>query len=143
MYFLPPIPELLLDGVLDRNIANRERIVLRPIAEIALAKYCLLVAVPGADGGFWPLPDHFLWLGDVSVRPPAIINIYTGPGQFRMTPSLMATRYDLYWGKPKTVFTSPALTPILARLDGFSPPIASTSIPLQPVFPGNVQRTGP
>jgi hypothetical protein len=120
MYVLPLVSELSLFGVYDANVPNKERVVLRPTQEVSLARFCLLVAVQSAQGGVLPIPDQFLWLGDLIVKPPAWLVVFTGPGTYNVQQQGPDTIYTFFWGRPSTIFTNPGIMPVVARLDALS-----------------------
>ena len=121
MYVLPPVFQLSFVGVADPGVPNFERIVLRPTEEVNLAQFGVLLGLPEADGSATPLRDQFFWFGDLVVRPPAWILLYTGAGEF--TTSYVAPdnvpAYSFHWGKPTVVFGAGSpLVPMVFGMGG-------------------------
>ena len=116
---LPPIAELTLLGVVDRNVPNQERIVLRPTEATNLAQFGLLIALRLENGSTIPLRDSFFWFGETVVSPPSWIVVFTGTGQAEELeiPETKQKVHVLYWGRAQTVFSYPLLVPILVRID--------------------------
>jgi len=135
--WLPPVPELSIIGVADPGVPNNERIILRPTEPLNLARFCLVLGVRNPDGSTAPLPDHFLWLGELEVTVPSWIVIFTraGVNQHRVAfPGLEGTSYVLHWGKSVTVLGGGGIVPSIFRIGGFlvgNPfPVPQTQLPL-------------
>lgn len=141
MYVLPDIFELLLYGVQDAGVPNRERIVMRAWAggPVNLAGYFVTVGLKGAGNTGTPLFDGMRWLGEYEVSANQWVFVYTGPG----TPRSSQTKegeplHVIHWGRDETLFGSPAVTPMLFKLGGIavdqSPPhvLNPPQLPLLP-----------
>ena len=127
MYILPPVHELTIVGVFEAGVPNRERIILRPTEPINLASFALVLTMTGQDGLVIPLPDHFFWLGERWLVPPAWIVVFTGPGRYQegIHGSSGVPVIELHWGKSSVLFGPPGIAVSLIRISA----IASTILP--------------
>jgi len=135
MHILPPVHEFGTVGIFDSGVPNRERIVMRPTQILNLAEFALTVSSVDDNGSVTPIPDLFLWLGELWVTPPSWIVVFTGPGSFNQGAHSQTgeTVFELHWGRANTIFGSPNLAVSLLRIGGISsqtaPRFASTAIP--------------
>jgi hypothetical protein len=128
MIILEHLEEITVQDVIDRGIANKERIALRVNTSVNLGRYGLLIGIRGStDGEAWPINDNFFWFGEGIVMPGDWIFVYTGPGQPRKDklPNTEQYLYTLHWGKKTTVFADMNLVPILFRMDGVRVPLSA------------------
>jgi len=115
----PPIFELSLVGVADPNVANLERLVIRPTQEINLGQFGVLIGYRRQDSSIVPIWDQFYWFGEVVISPPSWIVLYTGKGDYNVaTQSNGEKVYNFYWNKVTTVFQADSYVPVLIRLGG-------------------------
>lgn len=114
------IHELKIIGVEDRNIPNKERIVIQPTIQVNLAQFGLFLGHRHPNDTVTPLPDQFFWFGEVTIQPLSWIFVYTGPGKFRQTTeqNTGAPAYVFHWGKQTTVLGHQDIAPTIFRLDG-------------------------
>lgn len=122
MIYFPPLYELSLVGVVDANVANRERILVRPTQTVNLAEFGVLIGSRLPDGTVLPLWDNFFWFGGLTVAPPSWIALYTGPGAYNEfeLPETRERVYSLYWNRSTTAFSRPELVPLLFRIGGLT-----------------------
>ena len=125
------IDEITILDVIDRGVANMERIALRINAGVNMGQYGLLIGVRSQDGAAWPLADNFYWFGEGLVVPGDCIFVYTGPGQPRKEklPNVEQHIYSVHWGRKNTVFVNKNLAPILFRMDAVMvPPLSAKAL---------------
>lgn len=115
---LPPIHQLSLVGVFDAGIPNMERVVLRPTQQLNLGEFGLFTGIKASNGLVTPIRDHFFWLGETWITPPAWIFVYTGTGAPRWTtmPNSGDAALVLHWGRATTMFNVPSIVPVVFRL---------------------------
>ena len=140
MIVLPDVTALELTGVLDRGVANAERVVIRVRATTEMAQYCLVAgwSPPGAarPTGI-PFNDNFFWFGDGTVNPGDTIFVFTGLGQPRRT-TVAGTQdvaYVVHWGRTTTLFANSNITPLLIRISEFSIGPTAVDVPQYPALP--------
>lgn len=113
------VTELMLIGVVDAGVPNKERIVLRPTQATDLRQFLL---VPGifnpTTGGAHPIFDNAFWFPDVSVEAPSWIHVYTGLGN-QTVDSLPGgdVVHTFFWQRSTVVFTFSDVVPVLIRID--------------------------
>jgi hypothetical protein len=121
------IDELVLEGVYDRGVPNRERIVLRPTQRIRLAEYIVTLALKLPGGLVRPITDNMFWFTEeISIEPPYWVFLYTGPGETRFT-TLLNTKEPalvVHWGRQATVLSSESIDPVIFHLEGMLAPSA-------------------
>lgn len=125
------IDEITILDVIDRGVANMERIALRINANVNMGQYGLMIGVRSQDGAAWPLADNFYWFGEGLVVPGDWIFVYTGPGQPRKEklPNVEQHIYSVHWGRKNTVFVNRNLAPILFRMDAVMvPPLSAKAL---------------
>ncbi|MBO6838677.1 MAG: hypothetical protein JJ878_18670 [Alphaproteobacteria bacterium] len=112
--------ELVLLGVEDRAIPNRERIVLQAAQPVEMSQFGLLVGVKQGGGTALPTNDNFFWFGGGVVQPNDWIFLYSGTGSptARDIPNSRTKLYSVFWGRGQTVFNHPELVPMLVRVGG-------------------------
>ncbi|KZX59186.1 hypothetical protein A3709_16725 [Halioglobus sp. HI00S01] len=113
------ITELSLEGVFDRGTPNLERVAIRAEASLNMGCYGIMVGHVGPDGFMHPYHDNLFWFGDGIIRRNDWIYIYTGEGTHQNSEIEGTTNklFSLYWGRQSTCFASPAIAPILFRVD--------------------------
>lgn len=119
MIYLPPVFELTLVGVMDANVPNQERIIIRPTERVNLGHFGIFLArLDPSQGGHRPLADRFFWFGDVEVEPPAWVIVYTGHGKHQRTKIRGRDEQALvyHWGRDFTVFANENVKPVLFRI---------------------------
>jgi hypothetical protein len=117
---LEQIEDLELFGVYDRGVPNAERIVLRANAIVNLGCYAVGLGVKSENGMASPIPDQFLWLGEMYVDKGAWVFIFTGKGTPALTKELNTggPMHVMYWHKDAVVLTHDLIVPMLYRFDG-------------------------
>jgi hypothetical protein len=117
-----PIWELTIVAVGDPGIPNRERVIIRPTAEINLGEYALSMGIRDDDNPNFvrPLNDHIFWFTNTIATPPLWIFVYTGKGSFRETTLEGSDEKALafHWGRENTIFNFAQLVPVLFRTGG-------------------------
>lgn len=118
------IYELSVVGVYDRNIPNKERIVLRANETVNIGQYGLMVGIRGMHKNAFPIRDNLLWFGDGLLDRDDWIFVYTGPGDPTSTdlPNTQSRIYSVHWARKNTIFSHPDLLPILFRVDAIALP---------------------
>lgn len=122
MYILPPMHELAIVGVFDAGVPNKERIVLRPMEPLNLAGFAIVLSLRGDNDAVTPLRDHFFWLGERWLTPPAWIVVFTGPGAFREGAHQTSGEpvLELHWGSPSVLLGAPGLVLSVIRIGAIS-----------------------
>lgn len=117
---LPDIYELKIIDVADRDVPNKERIVIQPTMPVNLAQFGLVLGYRHPDGMVRPLTDQFFWFGEIIVKPPSWIFVYTGPGKFGQTTEQNSgdPAYVFHWGKQATMLGQQDIAPTIFRFDG-------------------------
>ncbi len=133
---------LQIHDVVDRGVANRERIYIRVVTPpVSLSRWALIASFGTAPGFAWPITNHFLWLGSMeSVVIPWIV-VYTGPGPAPAFRQLEGGESALliYWGCPRTVFNNDSIIPVLVSLHHVEFP-PSWRVPAPPSSPSAPQQ---
>ncbi len=134
---IPPIIELSLIGVYDAGIPNRERVIIRPTDTINMASFALLAGFLNENGVTTPLQDYFFYFGEIIVRPPSWIVVFTGPGKNQVTkmPNTDQDTYIFYWGKRNTIFDQPRIVPAIINISSVligNPILTTKQIPTSP-----------
>jgi hypothetical protein len=129
MYRLPDIYELVLYGVSNRGIPNREYVTLRAwnYRPVQLGKYLLIAGWGGPDGSSaLPFHNHMMWLGELQLQPGQWLFVYTGPGATRTSSTESGeSLLVLHWGCTEVTFTNPNTVPMLFH-------VASVAINISP-----------
>lgn len=113
------LDELVLFGVLDRGIPNLERVVIHVRDHVDMASFILLQGTLSPGGGAIPTKDSMFWFGNGLLKRDDWIFVYTGSGLAR-TEKIEGGDADLvmlHWGRTQTMFHTPIVVPILARID--------------------------
>jgi hypothetical protein len=120
MIAIPPVFELGGVTVIDPGVPNKERLAFRPTETINLATCGILLAVQNEGGGSTPLLNNFFWFGEVEVKPPSWIIVFTGKGQptQAIDPKTGNPVHLFYWGYPSTIFQYREQVPIVFRFAG-------------------------
>lgn len=117
IFGLPPLFDLVVEGVVSRGLANQERIVIRANSDTFTANIGLMLGYRRPDGTVVPLRDRMYWLGSGTIHAGSVINVYTGAGQQKGFENGNNTAtYNLFWGLPYVAFDVPEIEPILFRL---------------------------
>ncbi len=116
------ISELMLVGVADAGVPNKERVVLRPTQLVSLNHFAISIGVVDAQGARpRPVFDNVFWFPELLVGPPAWVLVYTGRGTPQQSSLPNGDRvYTLFWQRESTLFNSERLVPVLLRLGGVS-----------------------
>ena len=119
---LQGISELVLIGVHERGIPNKERIVLRANDRLQMGQFGLLLGVKGAPGFAFPIKDNFFWFGEGMVDRGDYVFVFTGSGnpQKSELPNSSEKLYTVFWGRAMTLFMDPNVVPILMRIDALT-----------------------
>jgi hypothetical protein len=120
MSYVPiAVTELLLIGVVDAGVPNKERIVLRPTQTTDLKQFLLAPGIFNpSNGGARPIFDNAFWFPDVRVDAPSWIHVYTGLGNSRID-SLPGGEpvHTFFWQRKSVIFTYTDVLPVLIRFD--------------------------
>lgn len=116
---LPSITELLLVGVYERGIPNKERIVFRAASAVEMGRFGIFLGVKTAPGQALPIRDNFFWFGNGFVNMGDWVFVYTGPGTPRVAqlPNANEKLYTVFWGRNQVILHEPNVVPILVRMD--------------------------
>ena len=115
---IPPLFEFGNLTVADAGIAGNERIVVRPTESVNLAQYAIILGWRDANGITIPLDYYLFWAGDMIVKPPCWIVVYTGRGQPKCEAQNGQSVYFFYWGRESTVFNCRESIPLLVKFAG-------------------------
>jgi hypothetical protein len=120
MIVIPPVLELGSVMVSDAGVPNKERIVFRPTDAINLATCGILLAVQNEANGFVPIKNSFFWFGEVEVKPPCWILVFTGKGEPMQIQDERTGNpvHIFYWGYESTLFQYREQVPIVFRFAG-------------------------
>jgi hypothetical protein len=120
MIAIPPVFELGGAIVVDAGIPNKERIAFRPTEPINLATCGILLAVQNEAGGSTPVPNNFFWFGEVEVKPPCWVIVFTGKGHPTRVqdPNTGHPVHIFYWGYESTLFQYREQVPLVFRFAG-------------------------
>ena len=123
--------ELTILDVIDRNVPNKERIVLIANETINLGRYGIMIGVRGQENSAIPIKDNLLWFGDGIINKNEYLFIYTGPGESRIAtlPNNLEKLYTIHWGRDKTIFYNTEFVPILFRIDAVRVPGSTRYLP--------------
>jgi len=133
------ITELTLMGVFDRGIPNAERVVIRVDEYVDMASFVLLQAKAGEIGGAVPIRDSMFWFGNGLLEPGDWIFIYSAVGESKVVdaPGAQGAKQKmvlLHWQRSQTMFHTPEIVPILARIDALQ-----IGVPAPPTAPSATQ----
>ena len=125
------ITELRVEGIYDRGVPNKERVVLRVNTIINMGQFGLFLGVRQQQGAAFPIRDNFFWFGDGYVAAGDWIFVYTGPGEARTSelPGSTQKLYSLHWGRQNTILSSPEIVPFLFRMDAVDIPAETLLLP--------------
>ena len=116
-----PLLSLSVIGVADPGVPNLERLVLRPSDTINTAAYGVIVGIRQPTGHAIPLRDSFFWFGEVIIRPPSWILLYTRPGQYGITKHTDGNPvHSFFWNRDHTVFNLEETVPIVFEIGSLS-----------------------
>lgn len=120
MIVLPPVIELGNVVIVDPGIPNRERIVFRPTDHINLALCGILVGVQEGEGTR-PVSNLFFWFGEMEIKPPSWILVFTGKGENKLEHDKSGNPMHIfYWGSTFTFFGFKGVIPIVFRMAGLT-----------------------
>jgi hypothetical protein len=122
---LLPVSELELMGVVDRGVANSERIVFRAVQSVEMAQFGVLVGTVGMANGMQiltPSVDRFFWFGPGPIDAGDWIYLYTGAGEYRRTTvqDTSIPAHVVHWGRDTTLFARSEMVPALIRIGGIT-----------------------
>jgi hypothetical protein len=117
---IPLIEEIVIQGVYDRGVPNKERIALKVLESVDLSRCLLLLGFPINPTSAYPLKNHVFLLGQEQVVPPHWILIYTGPGERKLTREVHSREpaLVLHLGEARTILHDERVAPILISVDG-------------------------
>jgi hypothetical protein len=120
MALLPTISELILVGVADRGVPNKERIVLRPTEAVNAGEFALIAVWISPEGHYYPIADTFFWPGNIQITPPSWLYVYTAPGTYSVSkiPKTNHPVHVCHWGRKEVMFHEDNVQPALIRLGG-------------------------
>lgn len=109
---LPPIAEISRIRILDRGVANKERIAIKFSLPSDLGAFCLVCGTTNFSGGIVPSRNHLFILPDEEVEADTWVIVYTGVGERRWTTlrNSGSLALVLHWGRKKTLFDNPLWT---------------------------------
>ena len=125
------ITELRVEGIYDRGVPNKERVVLRVNTIISMGQFGLILGIRQQQRTAFPIRDNFFWFGDGYVAAGDWIFVYTGPGEARTSelPGSTQKLYSLHWGRQNTILSSPEIVPFLFRMDAVDIPAETLLLP--------------
>ncbi|WP_085297052.1 hypothetical protein [Cognaticolwellia mytili] len=115
------LSELTISGVVDRGIANSERIAIQVNETINTGQYGVMVGHQTVNCPVEmaiPIKDHLFWFGDAILNKNDWIFIYTGPGKAFVSDLENGNKlYSTYWDKQQTIFAQTNIVPMLFKAD--------------------------
>jgi hypothetical protein len=137
---IPPLLEIGAVMVSDSGVANYERVVFRPTEPINLAQFGVMVGLRQPNGMTTPLRDFFFWFGDLEVRPPCWVVLYTRKGEYKQEPYQKTGEpvYYFHWGRETTLFNIQEIIPLVFRMGGIM--FGSHLNPPRPLPPPPAQK---
>lgn len=118
MIYLPPVIEIGTVVIADPGVPNLERIVFRPTEPVNLGVCGILVGMKTGEG-FIPVNNLFFWFGEVEIKPPSWVLVFTGKGTARQEVDKSGNPMHLfYWGHEITLFSFKNIAAIAIRFAG-------------------------
>ena len=113
------ITELTVTEVHFRGSPNQECIGIRVNLGVDLGRFGLMLGLYTTPTTARPYFDNLFWFGDGTVQHGDSLFVYTGPGTptSSKSPSGINNVFNLFWGKPYTLFADNSIAPILFRVD--------------------------
>lgn len=113
------VTELTITAVQHSGVPNQECIVLRVDLPVDLGQFGLMLGRHYQGNRTIPYFDNLFWFGDGVVKPGDWLLVYTGSGKANRVPAANGVNeiFNLFWGKPTTLFVEPTIAPILFRVD--------------------------
>jgi hypothetical protein len=103
--------------ILDRGVANKERLWLKVLADTDLRFFIVLDTTYTTDSSVSNLQRHAHWFRSNPVRAGDWVVLYTGPGKPAQTVNPDGTtRYFLHWGLEKTIWNATADCAVLMEI---------------------------
>ncbi len=108
---------LKIDQMIDRGVANKERLYISVIAPADLSYYAVFDTVKMTGGKVVAIPKHAYWFTALNVNPGDGVILYTGPG-----PNTSAIRADgrhnhfFHWGLKNTIWDGADATAVLLEI---------------------------
>lgn len=86
---------------------------------VDLGRFGLMLGLYTAPTTARPYFDNLFWFGDGIVKPGDCLFVYTGSGApvKSKSPNGINDVFNLFWGKPYTLFAESDIAPILFRVD--------------------------
>jgi len=86
---------------------------------VDLGQFGLMLGLYVSPNAAQPYFDNLFWFGNGIIRPGDHLFVYTGPGNpVKFTaPNGINNVFNLFWGKPHTLFANTNIAPILFRVD--------------------------
>jgi hypothetical protein len=113
----PPLLSMSVIGVADAGVPNSERLVMRPMEPLNIAKFGVLVGIRVDGGNVFPMNAHLFWFGDIEIIPAAWIVLYTKPGTYDLgTHTDGAPVHSFFWNRDQTLFNIPEIVPVVFEM---------------------------
>ncbi|CDT88862.1 hypothetical protein M5103_004587 [Vibrio alginolyticus] len=128
------ISEFTITGILDRGVANLERIAIYVNQTVNTGQFGVMIGnQPFGHTQAYPIKDNLLWFGDAILNQGDWIFLYTGSGNVTQTPIEGGKQlYSIYWGKPQTIFARTDIVPILFKVEAVQIPAMPNDVPQIP-----------
>ncbi len=96
--------KLQIVRIVDRGIANKERIQLTVLADTNLNYYVVFDTAYNTPNSISRFPKHVFWFPSLAVKAGDQVVLYTGFGQQKSEPALGRTNHLFYWEQKNTLF---------------------------------------
>ena len=120
MIQIPPVFDFGQISIGAAAIPNREHVYFRPVDNVNLAHFAVVLGRRNPDTTFTLLWDHFFWFGNKEIAAPSWVFLFTSQGDQNdsFMPGTNHPIYFYYWGKTHTLFHVKDIHPILIRIGG-------------------------
>lgn len=114
-------------AILNRGVPNQECIALKANHSVNMGQFGLMLGRYDQENSAVPYFDNLFWFGDSILRSDDWVFIYTGSGtpNENLAANGVNKVFNVFWGKPTTLFAESIISPILFRVDAvdvLSPP---------------------
>lgn len=107
-------------NLIDRGVANKERIWFRVIADCDLSFYIVFDTTYLSPNSISNLQKHSYWFGAKSVKSGDYVILYTGPGSpVESKNNDGSTNHFIYWGLEKTIWNKEGDCAVLFELNSW------------------------
>jgi hypothetical protein len=113
--------KLKIVHLVDRGVANKERLHLSVLADTNLTYYAVFDTEITAGGGIVTTPKHVHWFTDVPVKAGDHVILYTGPGAKAVAKrSDGSTNHFFHWGQKNTLWNKASDCVVLVEINSWA-----------------------